>query len=528
MPVALRVQAPPPSQVGDLVPALTPHAVSVALPKWQDNVDYEEGEQRVKDAMTSGYPRFFIHHQIQQLADLATARFSSNAADEACILLPTETTARSCSAFLRSRTPSVESRVVRWAIESTAAAQTASSGEAATAAGGQRPRVVTVWPCFFPAADFAAAKQYWQHTGEGISSRVAERCLVLLGEIEAAEPAANADAREAPPTIGQGQTDAIHFFVQNDQRATVSRYGTKGGRYQVAKGSSGAGAAAAVTAQGANGTARPAPIASKERYSTAKVPRRGSNGAGAISSLPDLSVPLADPADRLPAPPVLPASTSSADGKSNTTDLVEQDEDVLARYVEERYGRNLDLSLAPMAKLAMRRRIAGVLAEQPGEELPADEAQRAGRPVEQQESSRGVKELTEDDVWLYPCGMNAIFHAHQLAMDAWQRQGKEVGKSVCFGFVRSFSGPRRNDALTRTPSARAASRTRTRSRFSKSGDRGVISSAAASRPTCRPSATSSKRRTRPSSPSSASSPRTRSCARRRCTPCGSSQTSLGS
>lgn len=120
---------------------------------------------------------------------------------------------------------------------------------------------------------------------------------------------------------------------------------------------------------------------------------------------------------------------------TNGTSLVEQDEDVLARYVEERYGRNLDLSLAPLAKLAMRRRIAGVLREGPGEAIPVQDMTGAKR----EESTRGVTGLTEDDVWLYPCGMNAIFHAHQVAMEAWKREGKEVGKSVCFGCVRSRS-----------------------------------------------------------------------------------------
>jgi len=66
-----RVQPPPDSPVGALVPALTPHAVSVSLPTWQDNVDYEEGAQRIKDAMTSGYPRFFIHHRIQRVRPLS-------------------------------------------------------------------------------------------------------------------------------------------------------------------------------------------------------------------------------------------------------------------------------------------------------------------------------------------------------------------------------------------------------------------------------------------------------------------------
>ena len=37
---------------------------------------------------------------------------------------------------------------------------------------------------FFPSESFGLGKQFWQHTGLGISSRVAERCLALLGPRE--------------------------------------------------------------------------------------------------------------------------------------------------------------------------------------------------------------------------------------------------------------------------------------------------------------------------------------------------------
>lgn len=47
--------------LGSSIPPFTPHAISVSLPTWRDNIDYEEGEKRVVDAMVSGYPRFFIH-----------------------------------------------------------------------------------------------------------------------------------------------------------------------------------------------------------------------------------------------------------------------------------------------------------------------------------------------------------------------------------------------------------------------------------------------------------------------------------
>lgn len=62
------VVAPPECPVGETIPYKTPHAVSVSLPKWVDNVDYEEGHQRIKDAMSSGYPRFYIHNQIDQVS----------------------------------------------------------------------------------------------------------------------------------------------------------------------------------------------------------------------------------------------------------------------------------------------------------------------------------------------------------------------------------------------------------------------------------------------------------------------------
>ncbi len=101
-------------------------------------------------------------------------------------------------------------------------------------------------------------------------------------------------------------------------------------------------------------------------------------------------------------------------------------------YVEERFGRNLPLTSAELAKSALRRRIAGTLL--------ADRQARVGdeRPTEEQlasaeASSRHGTGASEKDVWLYPCGMSAIFHAHQIAMLERSMQGLPVGKSICFG-----------------------------------------------------------------------------------------------
>ncbi len=61
--------APLQNQVlGSSIPAFTEHAISVSLPKWADNVGYEEGEARVINVMQTGYPRFFIHLNITKVS----------------------------------------------------------------------------------------------------------------------------------------------------------------------------------------------------------------------------------------------------------------------------------------------------------------------------------------------------------------------------------------------------------------------------------------------------------------------------
>jgi hypothetical protein len=72
----LHAMAASQNPLGNPIPAFTEHAISVSLPKWADNVGYEEGEDRVADAMQTGYPRFFIHLNIRKV--------STNRNDQRC------------------------------------------------------------------------------------------------------------------------------------------------------------------------------------------------------------------------------------------------------------------------------------------------------------------------------------------------------------------------------------------------------------------------------------------------------------
>ncbi|KAL9015077.1 MAG: hypothetical protein Q9173_000300 [Seirophora scorigena] len=96
--------------------------------------------------------------------------------------------------------------------------------------------------------------------------------------------------------------------------------------------------------------------------------------------------------------------------------------DECAQFVEERYGRILDLSLARNAKLAIRKRIAGG--------LTADvDLKKTAEIAHPSISIRQVPGFTEDDVYLYPSGMSSIFNTHRIMMAFRGRL-----KSVCFGF----------------------------------------------------------------------------------------------
>ena len=91
------------------------------------------------------------------------------------------------------------------------------------------------------------------------------------------------------------------------------------------------------------------------------------------------------------------------------------------QFVEERFGRNLDASLAANAKLAIRRRIAGALTAN----VDLHEALEMSKPPSRNAQVEG---FSEDDVYLYPCGMSSIFNTHRTMMACRGPQ-----KSISYG-----------------------------------------------------------------------------------------------
>jgi cystathionine gamma-synthase len=137
-----------PADLGRPIPA-SPHAVSVCLPTWADNVGYEQGDPRVTGRMQCGYPRFFLHPSVVRLFQKCEGRFARDG--EYCFAFPSRRVAERCAAFVRKET-----------------------GLAGHVDVVDRQAVFSVR---FPSAARETLKAYWQHTGQVVSSRHAERIL---------------------------------------------------------------------------------------------------------------------------------------------------------------------------------------------------------------------------------------------------------------------------------------------------------------------------------------------------------------
>ncbi|RKO92711.1 cystathionine gamma-synthase [Blyttiomyces helicus] len=157
----------------------TPHAVSVALPTWQDCVGYEEGDRRVVDALQTGYPRFVFHDDVKKLFDFCTRKFGRP--DESCLVFPSRRPAEECRDFMLSHLSPVPAPKpsIRLAELTLAPRHNPTSPVADDPATALTP-TVQLHAILLPSTLASLAKQFWQHSGEGISSRFAAHALHVL------------------------------------------------------------------------------------------------------------------------------------------------------------------------------------------------------------------------------------------------------------------------------------------------------------------------------------------------------------
>lgn len=262
----------------------------------------------------SDIARFFVHKIIQQFAADIASKYGQP--DEQAMLFPTPATAGRCREFILRQVPALNSDQVRL-LHLLPASEEERSEELSIVS----PRISAV---LFPGSHFSVAKSFWQHSGDGVSSRRAEYCQILFSKGLLVE----SKATLAAPKMCKGPR-------RYRQKTSID-------------------------------------------LTSSEVQLHGSEGN--------------DP----------------------------------AQFVEQRFGRNLDISQAKNAKLAIRRRIAGSLTANVSLTEALALEKDTGR-------TRDVPEFSEDDVYLYPCGMSSIFNTHRNMMST-----KAPLKSIVYGYVSTM------------------------------------------------------------------------------------------
>lgn len=182
----------PRSQASDLGLPMPddPHAVSACLPLWEHNIGYEEGRPEVIDRLQAAYPRFCFHPIVKELSD----RFLSSDGKQGL--------------------PFVSPAAARRAVDYVKHA--ADVDAEMVALPGQTATGVVV-----SEQHFTVLKQYWQHAGENVSSRVAE---LILNNTPATceETAARTAVRNRIGQLQEVQTPAENVFLFSSGMAAIA------------------------------------------------------------------------------------------------------------------------------------------------------------------------------------------------------------------------------------------------------------------------------------------------------------------
>ena len=224
------------------------------------------------------------------------------------MLFPSEAVARRCSSFLLDKEREIDGSAVRTMVFAPFKDKLIYSND-------QMCSFSTLAALFYPRKASKTAKHYWQHTGEGISSRRAESFWVK----------------------SNGGLTLVPQKGEYHERVTPGRY------------------------------------RGRRRHSQSKC--KASVG-----------------------------SCANIFGKN------EQHEEHCF-FIEERFGRNLDMSFSSKAKTALRRRISGCLTKENPSHVNS-------LPGNTETDFTCLRKILEEDVYLYPTGMSAIYNTHRILMEA--------------------------------------------------------------------------------------------------------------
>ncbi|KIK75351.1 hypothetical protein PAXRUDRAFT_835708 [Paxillus rubicundulus Ve08.2h10] len=160
-----------------------PHALCMSLPNWNQVIGLAEEQKTIMDAVVTGYPRTFIHHNVQKLIDICERRFGH--VGETCLIFPSRRSVELCRDFILRQAAlaniSAGVRTLQYPIHhgdlSPLGLNVSMAGTSAC--------LSEFHLAFFPNEVYDIARKFWKLHGLGISSRRAEH---YLSHIETTQP----------------------------------------------------------------------------------------------------------------------------------------------------------------------------------------------------------------------------------------------------------------------------------------------------------------------------------------------------
>ncbi|MCH2200781.1 MAG: PLP-dependent transferase [Fuerstiella sp.] len=153
-------------------------AVSACLPQWNHNIAYEESDPLVVEQLQAAYPRFCIHPDVAELCNELSPK----------------------RAVLPFATSAAASRAVHYVQHA--------GGTSAVA------QPIAGQPCVAVAVDddeLSLLRQYWQHAGEIVSSRMA-RAMLAGTPVKVTQNDARLNVRQRVADLHQTSADNVYLF----------------------------------------------------------------------------------------------------------------------------------------------------------------------------------------------------------------------------------------------------------------------------------------------------------------------------
>lgn len=172
-------------ELGKAVSKDAQNSSNVCLPTWEDVIGYKNKDPKVMQQIPNGHPRYTIQKPIQQLCNLVLYKYSKfstslNDISESCLPFSSYNVAKRCREYIKVRKQAENSAVNQ---DYPIRILQLKTGKPLTPEELKTKQECTIACVFVHTDDYIYLREYWQLTGEGISTRCAEYMLKNIEQL---------------------------------------------------------------------------------------------------------------------------------------------------------------------------------------------------------------------------------------------------------------------------------------------------------------------------------------------------------